>query len=372
MMWGAISLLAMIGMACSDDDKIPEPPVDHRVLVYLVADNNLSDSADESVERIVTAYAAIEPTADLYVFLDNYTGGPVLYKIEPSGVKTIMTQMAENNSVAGSFIRQICLSVFKDDGRVSPENTLVFWSHGTSWFPKKYASELKSFGYDEGQQIDLPELRESLEGVGVNNLLFDACLMGSVEVAAELSAVADYMVASPAEILTYSFPYEDMIPRLCQDKPDLKGAVDVFYDYYQSLSGSSRSATLSLYDLSRVRDLGVTYGTLVRQAYGSLWDQETPTIHYDRYSRTFCYDMYNAATLAHEKLVSLGSETADKLFWDFEEAFRDFVLYERHTDYMIGMPIRETSGLAVFVPTLETSYLRGYYEGLQWYSMISK
>ena len=47
-----ISFFSLLGLfllgvwSCSDD--VPEIPVNHRVLIYLVADNNLSDSADES------------------------------------------------------------------------------------------------------------------------------------------------------------------------------------------------------------------------------------------------------------------------------------------------------------------------------------
>ena len=55
----------------------------------------------------------------------------------------------------------------------------------------------------------------ALKGLSINNLMFDACLMGSVEVAAEFAGIADVLVASPAEILTTSFPYHTIIPALC-------------------------------------------------------------------------------------------------------------------------------------------------------------
>lgn len=359
------SLLGLLWGALSCSDEVPEIPVNHRVLVYLVADNNLSDSADDSLERITASYRA-NAAADLYVFIDNYQGGPVLYQIDKQGNKTIVAQYAENNSVAGSFIRQVCLAVFAGDHRVAPKNTLVFWSHGTNWFPSAYTSQLRSFGDDDGKQIDMPELAECLQGVGVHNLLFDACLMGSAEVAAELCDVADYLVASPAEILTDSYPYETVIPELCQESPDLRKVIDRFYDYYQAQQNRYQSGTLSLYDLSRVGDLARAYGALVGRAYGSLWDIPCPALAFDRFHPNMFYDIQQVAEGAYRLLCEQGVQEADALFTAWKEAFASCMLYERHTDAFLSSPIKECCGMSVYVPVTGTLYLKEFYQGLRW------
>ncbi len=357
--------LLWLGWGCSDD--VPEVPVNHRVLVYLVADNNLSDSADESLKRITSAYGGLtEAAADLYVFIDNYQGGPVLYKIDEMGRKVVVAQYAENNSVAGSFMRQVCLSVFKADNRVKPQNTLVLWSHGTNWFPAAYSGSLRSFGYDDGQQIDITELAECLKGVGVNTLLFDACLMGSAEVAAELSDVATYLVASPAEILTASYPYETVIPELCQESVDLRRVVDHFYDYYQGQSGRYQSGTLALYELGQNERMARAYGALVSRAYGSLWSIPTPALTYDRYQTHMFYDICQVADGAFLRLQEVADSEAERLYNEWRVAFEACVLYERHTESMLYFPIKGCCGMSVFVPQERTAYLKEFYEGLRW------
>ena len=367
-----ISFFSLLGLlllgvwSCSDD--VPEIPVNHRVLIYLVADNNLSDSADESLLRITSAYGA-SAAADLYVFIDNYQGGPVLYQIDKQGNKAIVAQFAENNSVAGSFIRQVCQSVFVTDKRVAPKNTLVFWSHGTNWFPSEFSTQLRSFGDDEGKQIDIPELAECLQGIGVHNLLFDACLMGSAEVAAELAEVADYLVASPAEILTDSYPYETIIPVLCQEYPDLRKVVDLFYDYYQGQPDRYQSGTLALYDLTRVDDLARAYGALVKRAYGSMWEIPSPALPYDRFSYHLFYDIQQVVDGAYALLTERGDQEAEGLYRAWTEAFRACMLHERHTDRFLMYPIKDCCGMSVYVPTDLTLYLKDFYLGLKWTEM---
>ena len=151
----------------------------------------------------------------------------MLYQIDKQGNKAIVAQFAENNSVAGSFIRQVCQSVFVTDKRVAPKNTLVFWSHGTNWFPSEFSTQLRSFGDDEGKQIDIPELAECLQGIGVHNLLFDACLMGSAEVAAELAAFSpDFIAVEPPELIGGDISVTTANPGIVSGTVDAVSKVD--------------------------------------------------------------------------------------------------------------------------------------------------
>jgi len=59
------------------------------------------------------------------------------------------------------------------------EYGLILWSHGTSWLPA--GSSLRSFGEDSGEQMNIPDLAENLP-IKFDFILFDACLMVSVEV----------------------------------------------------------------------------------------------------------------------------------------------------------------------------------------------
>jgi hypothetical protein len=51
-------------------------------------------------------------------------------------------------------------------------------------------------------------------------IIFDACFMGSVEVCYELKDKAEYIVASPTEILSPGFVYSSMMQHLFKPKAD--------------------------------------------------------------------------------------------------------------------------------------------------------
>ena len=103
--------------------------------------------------------------------------------------------------------------------------------------------------------MDIPELADALQGLELDNLLFDACYMGSVEVAAEMVGVADRLVASPAEILSTGFPYQTIIRELCKKEPDMHRLVDLYHDYYQGQDNLYQSGTLTSLNLDRMKDL---------------------------------------------------------------------------------------------------------------------
>lgn len=66
----------------------------------------------------------------------------------------------------------------------------ILGSHGTNWFPAPDNKGSRSFGKDNADEINIPEMAAALKGLSINNLMFDACLMGSVEVAAEFAGIA--------------------------------------------------------------------------------------------------------------------------------------------------------------------------------------
>ena len=78
------------------------------------------------------------------------------------------------------------------------EYRLILWSHGTSWLPA--GSSLRSFGEDSGKQMNIPDLAENLP-IKFDFILFDACLMGSVEVVYELKEKANFIISSSTETI---------------------------------------------------------------------------------------------------------------------------------------------------------------------------
>ena len=106
----------------------------------------------------------------------------------------------------------------------------VLSSHATGWLPEEYYSNpkryegrdrgssaswsprLKSFGqeyYENGtrtQEIELKDLAAAIP-YKLDYILFDCCLMGTVEVAWELRNVCSYVAFSPCEIPAAGFNF---------------------------------------------------------------------------------------------------------------------------------------------------------------------
>ena len=84
-------------------------------------------------------------------------------------------------------------------------------------------------------EIDLPELAHQCFPFHLDYLIFDACLMGGVEVAYELKDLADYVVFSQAEILADGLDYVKLSSRLLEgDSPDVVAVADDFFEQYQN------------------------------------------------------------------------------------------------------------------------------------------
>lgn len=116
------------------------------------------------------------------------------------------------------------------------------------------AAETRWFGHDQGRYMDISELAAAIDGSGVrfDYLLFDACFMSSVEALYDLRRAADYIVASPCEVMAHGFPYDTVIPSLFADdgaRYDLAAACRNVYEYYNAVdSYKSGCATLTVCD----------------------------------------------------------------------------------------------------------------------------
>ena len=343
---------------------------DHSVLVYIVSENNLDYYGDDSFDAITEAYynAGNRRDANLFVFIDNVDNPPILYWLDPEYGLTELVRYPEGNSVSPDNLRQVCATAFSSGKRQNPVNTAIFWSHGTSWWPVP-KTESRSFGDDDGFKIDITDMADALRGLSIQNLMFDACLMAGVEVAAEFADVADVLVASPTEILATSYPYYSIIPALCTSTPDMHKVVDLYYDHYQGMTNGGQSGILTTVELKQIRQLAQAFGKLQQAGHGDDHILDISALCYDREAIHLAYDIVGYAQMHRDKAAeSIGSEAAGRLYDDFITAFYDCNIYCKHTDRFISINLSGASGLSVFIPGKYnlTSY-EEFYRTLAWY-----
>lgn len=379
--WGILSRIAFAIMftlclnSCRDSDEDDRAInnralADHSTLIYIVADNNLSDYGKDSFERIQKAYynAPNKKDGNIFVYLDNHDELPALYWLDPEYGITQISNYQEQNSVSPSVIRHVCTQAFNSGRRTNSVNSVIFWSHGTNWFPAPDNKGSRSFGKDNADEINIPEMAAALKGLSINNLMFDACLMGSVEVAAEFAGIADVLVASPAEILTTSFPYHTIIPALCTPNPDMHKIVDLYYAYYNSLSEQYKSGILTAVELSGINKLAEEFGRLKAASYSDAHLPSITAMTYDRENVHLFFDLKQFARMCHDKIAADDEQKAENLHDNFLKAYNACKVYTRHTDRFMSINLRGACGLSVYVPGPSiVSRLDEYYQNLAWY-----
>ena len=163
---------------------------------------------------------------------------------------------------------------------------MLMSSHGSGWAPKGYCSSPPDKSADNGNiwinslnayqddglpltksigahytntsttfEISIPDLADAIP-IHLDYIIFDACLMGGIEVAYELKDKCDRICFSQAEIMADGMDYKNLLSSLFDyNEIDLLGVAESFYNQYKNKSGVNRSATISVVDCRKLEPL---------------------------------------------------------------------------------------------------------------------
>lgn len=266
----SLSYLRLMGLlawasliaACGSNNNEPELPDDDEpanrtVLVYIMAENSLSDYAEEGlynidsdIEEMIQGASDIPDNDHLIVFLDaaNSSEMPRIYEIEKASGSTaaqakLVKEYTEEVCSTDPAVLQEVLAYVKQN---FPANGygLVMWSHGSGWIPAEQVKDSRSIGIDNeknttsdsGPEMEISALAEVLADFGkLDFLYFDACYMQCIEVAYELRNVTDYVMGSPVETPATGAYYTDIIEPMFATTADIEGIVENNYNYYAAI-----------------------------------------------------------------------------------------------------------------------------------------
>lgn len=217
--------------------------------------------------------------------------------------------------------------------------------------------------YNDSMEMDLDDFKSAIP-MHLDYLLFDACLMGCVEVAYEFKDVCDQIGFSQAEILADGFDYKSLAAHLLEnDKVDTRAIVDDYYQKYASRTDkTNRSATISLVDCTRLEPLTSLCRTLFDK-YGSSIATLNPSEvqRYYRYDKHWFYDL-------EDILVKAG--ISDEEHRSLTSALNQCILYKAATPEFLknygGFVIETFSGLSMYLPCDGSRFLDSEYQGLAW------
>lgn len=266
----ALMMLGILTLAACNDDMPEQGPgtkpevrpdtIRKTVIVYMVAENNLSSYAASDILEIKKGISDLPHDCDLVIYLDDYAGPRLLL---PTAEDPNRSEKLPDDNLDSADPEQFYQNLRNIITRFPAETySLVLWSHASGWIPEK---RKRSFGYDENShttrietELNISDMREQLEklteeGVHFDYLFFDACHMQCVESCYELRGVTDYIIASPAEIPGEGAPYEKIMKGLCMDGEDaVREIIEQYYttqdkqsELYPGCAGVVISATKS-------------------------------------------------------------------------------------------------------------------------------
>ena len=123
-------ILIILFHACNKDEVLEKVLNKRTVIIYMAADNNLSDDAYANLEEIKQGFK--EKDTKLIIFIDPADYEPQILEISPSGSKIVKTYQ-ELNSADAAKMKQVLSDII--GLYTAGEYGLVLWSHGTSWTP---------------------------------------------------------------------------------------------------------------------------------------------------------------------------------------------------------------------------------------------
>ena len=369
-------LLAACG---SDDNPQPDPPVPpdvpyRTVLVYLGVDNNFRAEARMKIDTLWNHWQG-DFYGNLLVYADS-GGESVLVHIYQDTNKinrkdTVKTYPAEN-SADPAVLKRVLNEV--KDGWPAQGYGLVVLSHATGWLPDGKLIAPSSLIDDHGRQMELRDFAEALP-YKLEFILFDACLMASAEVAYELKEKTDYIVASPAEVITHNdqsvapgFIYTGMMKHLMAPVADLKGVAQEFYDFYKDhpYGGAWRSATVSVIQTSCLDNLAELSRELLNNRNG----EELTDINK---LQTYGYGSHSLYTDIGDYIKALHPGR----YSEYMKAVNDCMIYKAHTPGYFSSgngnynEIFHYSGLSVYIPQKKYPSMNTAYKNLKWTQRVA-
>ncbi len=355
------SFFLSILLLCNCKKDIPKesPTVDRMVLIYMAANNDLREDAIICLNKMEAGLNA--GNQKLLVFIKTETDYSFILRIKSDKNTKIVSdtiwRYSNENAANPIFLSQ----VIKDARNLSSAEYygLVLWSHASSWAPSAATSaRTKSFGEDRGVEMDIIDMKNALPA-DFSYIIFDACSMASIEAIYELKDKAKYILASPTEVLSTSYPYEKIIPHLFGGVDQLKLIAKEFMSYYRSMNGDFSSATISLINTQELLPLAKHMKALldVKEPKSDFNISNIQRLDFDGKTKVPAYDFLD--------FLQKNYDNNDYIV--VYNQLNKAILYKDNTSSFLGRPINTFCGLSIYLPR-ENDVFKNYYSGLDWYT----
>ena len=369
-----VKLLSLLlsGLLLTTCDKCPLHcgKYEHNILIYMAADNSLSDLARSNMTEIITG-SSIPRDHALLVFIDRKEQGAFLIRPGTRDNNHFLDTLYSYgvvNSANPDLLKQV-IGQARDECPAKSYG-LILWSHGTGWLPKGLYGETaqygvqrlttaspflydiydpvyprtKTFAQDGNFEMEIASLATALKDYHHDYICFDACLMADIQTYYEMRNTCDYIMGSPAEIIDTGFPYDKLSSVMFPYRglSNLTALCDAYYDKYNALTGYNRSGTISLVKTEYIAELALSFKNLITDGGKDPAEIDRSQLQtYDRLSEHVFWD-----------IDQMAERTGNSIrYGEFKTALNKTVIYKKATEKFITIPIDHFSGLAAYLPT---------------------
>lgn len=413
----AIAMTVALSASCGKIRHRGDDGYDKVMIFYTAGYNSLSSYIREDLEDLKKGYLPAAKSRDALILISklpvsygdyNTKTSPCIIRItgKKSGKTTVavmdtLMTLEPGTVLANSRVTRECLEYVRDRFP-SKSYGMVFSSHATGWLPGGYfdnpSAYDRAFSWRSGQnarasagplyvereqdpsypavksvtqevetidkwkysrEMEIEDLADAIP-MHLDYLLFDACLMGGIEVAYAFRNVADVIGFSQTEVLADGYDYTKITGHLLgRSEPDAKSVCSDFFNSYEIQTGMNRSATVSLVECSKVGDIA--------QVCSRLFSKYRDSINSLSQFRVQGY-FYNQARHWHFDLLDIiiQAGATDEEISELRRVLDASLIYKAATPSFFELPLETTCGYSMYLPSAGSAYLDNFYRSLSW------
>lgn len=375
-------------VACEKSET--EPAKVRTLMVYLAGDNNLSSHMQKNIQDMAAGWKK-SYHGDIVIYYDANGSAPQLITFQVNGKGLVEQEVIKTYDELNSASPETLQMVIREMQQLYPSDSygLILGSHASGWIPSRVQGRStlnkaynenplsRSFGQDKAsaQEMDVRELANALPD-NLDFILFDACLMSSVETLYELRHKAKYIIASAAESPAPGFPYAKLMSHFWgtgdQLESELLKVCEVFWEYYNTYTSANRFGTIALTKTDELDQLyTVTRNILSGQADRASRLRGTEVYYYPKVEYSYYYMFFDL----REYIRYMASDNAE-LLAAFEQQLSKTVIRAWATDPFFGkenaIPTDLYSGITTYIPSSVWPSITAAYWGFSWSGVYDK
>lgn len=390
--YSLLSVILLFSACSSNSDPDPVPPPEkpakstqNTVLVYLATDCGFAREAPVKVRTLRDNWSK-NYDGNLLIYADegtsNNSKGAYLIHIYADqygdNQADTVKKYGQVNSADPDFIKGVMEEVYIKDWPAAT-NGLLTLSHASGWIPEGKLGNptSRSVLMDGSNELELWDFAEAIPKK-LDYIIFDACLMAGVEVAYELKDKADYIIASPAEVIVdETFIYPTVMGDLLSQTSDIKSSlIKVTEDFYNFFAENPRSVlryvTVSLINTAGMERLAEVTKEVLRDTNTNPANNfEDTDITYLQLFRPnpklyFDFGQYIETLSDNEAFIERFNDALDKCI---VKAMNTDFYYSNYNK--TGNKISYYSGMTIYIPQSQFKNLnQDYQDNLQWSKYI--